>query len=422
MNLYIKKDCNIPLIFSVFLFFLYIYPLYIYGIPLSTRVIYALLGFGMILYGRYLKLSLLNPLKGLIPMFIMSLFTGIINRTFDFSFAKYCVSVLIFFFAAFFLYNILSPILKKNQWLNLDFLIKLFIVVVTLQSIISILMFIVPNLTEILYAIFPIPEGEKATVEGLAGLRLIGLGSYFFAAGIIHGLSLIFIVYLYLKNKINKKWIVIYIFNFFVGLLMARTTVIGFAISLLFMAIWKPLNIFYIKQKFKWGTLFVFLFIVALLGMLMVVNEDVLKWAFEFFYNYSNSGSFESGSTNELKEMYVIPTNFFSYILGDGKYNLSDGSYYMSTDVGYLRLLYYGGIPMVISFYFFMYYIIKYIIKYNSSTIDKYLFFTIFLYMLVLNFKGLADLNPVLILIYIFSYFNNNQISKLFYNNNSKSS
>lgn len=422
MNLYIKKDFNIPLIFSVFLFFLYIYPLYIYGIPLSTRVIYALLGCGIILYGRYVKLSLLNPLKGLIPMFIMSLFTGIINRTFDFSFAKYCVSVLIFFFAAFFLYNILSLILKKNKWMDLDFLIKLFIIIVTLQSIISILMFIVPNLTEKLYTFFSLPEGEEATVEGLIGLRLIGLGSYFFAAGIIHGLSLIFIVYLYLKNKINKKWIVIYIFNFFVGLLMARTTVIGFAMSLLFMAIWKPLNIFYIKQKFKWGLHLMILFIVALLGMLMVVSEDVLEWAFEFFYNYSNSGSFESDSTNRLKEMYVIPTNFFTYILGDGKYNLPDGLYYMSTDVGYLRLLYYGGIPMVISFYFFMYYIIKYIIKYNSSTIDKYLFFTIFLYMLVLNFKGLADLNPVLILIYIFSYFNNNQISKLFYNNNSKSS
>ena len=355
-------------------------------------------------------------------MFIMSLFTGIINRTFDFSFAKYCVSVLIFFFAAFFLYNILSLILKKNKWMDLDFLIKLFIIIVTLQSIISILMFIVPNLTEKLYTFFSLPEGEEATVEGLIGLRLIGLGSYFFAAGIIHGLSLIFIVYLYLKNKINKKWIVIYIFNFFVGLLMARTTVIGFAMSLLFMAIWKPLNIFYIKQKFKWGLHLMILFIVALLGMLMVVSEDVLEWAFEFFYNYSNSGSFESDSTNRLKEMYVIPTNFFTYILGDGKYNLPDGLYYMSTDVGYLRLLYYGGIPMVISFYFFMYYIIKYIIKYNSSTIDKHLFFTIFLYMLVLNFKGLADLNPVLILIYIFSYFNNNQISKLFYNNNSKSS
>lgn len=413
MNLYIKKDCNIPLIFSVFLFFLYIYPLYIYGIPLSTRVIYALLGFGMILYGRYLKLSLLNPLKGLIPMFIISLFTGIINRTFDFSFAKYCVSVLIFFFAAFFLYNILSPIFKKNQWLDLDFFIKLFIIVVTLQSIISILMFIVPNLTEILYAIFPIPEGEKATVEGLAGLRLIGLGSYFFAAGIIHGLSLIFIVYLYLKNKINKKWIVIYIFNFFVGLLMARTTVIGFGISLLFMAIWKPLNIFYIKQKFKWGTLLIFLFIVALLGMLMVVSEDILKWAFEFFYNYSSSGSFESGSTNELKEMYVFPTNFFTYILGDGKYNLSDGGYYMSTDVGYLRLLYYGGIPMVISYYFFVYYVIKCITKYNSSTIDKYLYNLLFLYILILNFKGLGDLNPVFILIYIFSYYNHNPMLSL---------
>lgn len=386
--------------------------MYFNGFPLSSRIIYAILGMGIIIYGRYIKLSLLYPLKGLIPIFAVSLLTGIINRTFDFCFAKYCISVLMFFFAAIFVYNILNTFLGKDKILNIDFFVKLFIIIVTLQSIISILMFLIPGFTDTLYAIFSVPESEEATLEENIGMRLIGLGSYFFAAGIIHGLSLIFTVYLYLKNKINKKWIIVYIFNFFVGLLMARTTVIGFAVSILFMIIWKPLNVFYIKQKFKWGTLFVILFIIALLGILMVVNEDILKWAFEFFYNYSSSGSFESTSTNELKEMYVIPTNIFTYLIGDGKYNLPEGEYYMSTDVGYLRLLYYGGIPMIISFYFFMYYISKYIIKYNTSIIDKYLFFIIFLYLLILSFKGLADLNAVLILLYIFSYFSHNLMPK----------
>lgn len=406
MNFYIKKNSDILLIFSTFLFFIYIYPLYFNGIPLSSRIIYAILGMGTIIYGRYIKLSLLYPLKGLIPIFAVSILTGIINRTFDFCFAKYCISVLMFFFAAIFVYNILNFIYKRNQTLNIDFLIKLFIICVTIQSIISILMFLIPSFTETLYTFFSVPESEEATLEENIGMRLVGLGSYFFAAGVIHGLSLIFIVYLYLKNKIKRKWIIVYIFNFFVGLLMARTTVIGFAVSIIFMIIWKPLNIFYIKQKFKWGIYLIFLFIIALIGIIMVVDEEVLKWAFEFFYNYSDSGSFESSSTNRLKEMYVIPTNFFTYLIGDGKYNLPEGGYYMSTDVGYLRLLYYGGIPMIISFYFFMYYISKYIIKYNTSIIDKYLFFIIFLYLIILNFKGLADLNSVLIIIYIFSYLN----------------
>lgn len=421
MNFYIKKNCNIPLIFSTFLFFIYIYPLYFNGIPLSSRIIYAILGMGAIIYGRYIKLSLLYPLKGLIPIFTVSLFTGILNRTFDFSFAKYCISVLMFFFAAIFVYNILKTFLGKDKILNIDFLIKLFIIIVTLQSIISILMFLIPGFTDTLYAIFSVPESEEATLEDNIGMRLIGLGSYFFAAGVIHGLSLIFTVYLYLKNKINKKWIIVYIFNFFVGLLMARTTVIGFAVSILFMIIWKPLNVFYIKQKFKWGIYLVSLFVIALIGIIMVVDEEVLKWAFEFFYNYSDSGSFESSSTNRLKEMYVIPTNIFTYLIGDGKYNLPEGGYYMSTDVGYLRLLYYGGIPMIVSFYFFMYYISKYIVKYNTSIIDKYLFFIIFLYLIILNFKGLADLNSVLVIIYIFSYLNYYQTNKFINNNHDRS-
>lgn len=410
-----------PLIFSTFLFFIYIYPLYFNSIPLSSRIIYAILGICTITYGRYIKLSLLYPLKGLIPVFAVSLLTGIINRTYDFYFAKYCVSVLMFFFASFFVYNILNYIYKRNEVLDIDFLIKLFIAIVTLQSVISILMFLIPGFTETLYTIFSVPESEEATLEENIGMRLIGLGSYFFAAGVIHGLSLIFTVYLYLKNEIKKRWVIIYVFNFFVGLLMARTTVIGFAISILFLIVWKPLNIFYIKQKIKWGIYLTIIFIIALIGIIMVVDEEVLKWAFEFFYNYSDTGSFESSSTNRLKEMYVIPTDFFTYIIGDGKYNLSEGGYYMSTDVGYLRLLYYGGIPMIMSFYFFMYYMIKYIIRYNASIVDKYLFFIIFLYLIILNFKGLADINSVLTIIYIFSYFNYYQTLKFVDNNHGRS-
>lgn len=410
MNLYIKKDFNIPIIISIILLFLYVYPLYISFIPLSSRIIYSLFGIIAIVIGRYISLSLISPLKGLIPIFLMSIISGIFNRTFDFFFAKYCISVLLFFFASYFVYKVLHSILK-GKVLDLDFVAKYFIIIVTIQSVLSIIMFVQPSFSDLLYTIFKAPEAEQDTLEENLGLRLIGLGSYFFSAGVIHGLSLIFIVYLYIKNRINTKWIFIYLFNFFVGVMMARTTVIGFILSLFLMFIWKPLNIYYIKLKIKWGIFVVILFIIFVFAILAIVDEEILKWAFEFFYNYSDYGSFESSSTNELKEMYVFPDNFHTYIIGDGLYNMPNGTYYMSTDVGYLRLLFYGGLPIICCYYFFSYYLIKNIIKYYTSNIDKYLLYILLLYILVLNFKGLADINAFLILIYTFSFFNSRNIS-----------
>lgn len=69
------------------------------------------------------------------------------------------------------------------------------------------------------------------------------------------------------------------------------------------------------------------------------------------FINYSSDAGLSSASTDRLKEMYVYPTSLKTYLIGDGLFNLKD-HYYMETDVGYLRLLFYGGIPVALCFFY----------------------------------------------------------------------
>ena len=77
----------------------------------------------------------------------------------------------------------------------------------------------------------------------------------------------------------------------------------------------------------------------------------------------------------------------------------------MGTDVGYLRLLYYGGIPIIAAFFFYPIWIIYKTMKLGISPTLSNLLLIIFFYVLLLNIKGLIDLNFVFILIYMIIYY-----------------
>ena len=70
--------------------------------------------------------------------------------------------------------------------------------------------------------------------------------------------------------------------------------------------------------------------------------------------------------------------------------------YYMDTDVGYLRLLFFGGILFVIFFYLIQFLISHLIIKENRKV--KWLIIIINIFSLILSFKGFTELNYVLFL------------------------
>lgn len=410
------------------LLFLYVYPLFFMGIPLSSRVIFGVLGCAFFILQKVHNVQELRPLFGLLPIMGWSLLVGSINETYDFFFISYGISMLLIYFASFFIVNRVS-ILKTSRC-AIDVILSAFILVVIIQSFIAILFYLFPAFQNICYKIFPLTEKEMSTAEGTIGFRFLGLGSCFFGAGVIHGFALLTMGYLYIADKVKSKttWILSYLLILFAGLMFARTTVIGFGLSLLLIFSWKPFSKKTIKRNLVFILCFFAIMGIAIILLVKYVDESLLRFAFEFFYNYNETGSFESASTNQLQEMYGLPTELWTYIVGDGLYNLKSGGYYMSTDVGYMRLLYYGGIPMIVFYFYYQWYLLNNIIKIGSykmivsrkqpsiemkniinfgitKYLKRFLYFS-FVYLLILNVKGFTDFSIYYMLFFSVLYNN----------------
>lgn len=92
--------------------------------------------------------------------------------------------------------------------------------------------------------------------------------------------------------------------------------------------------------------------------------------------------------------MYQVDFNFTTFLFGDG---IGSG-YYKGIDVGWLRnILYFGIIGTVFGYLYYEIKIIRILRKVSSE--DARFFFVWFLYLFVLNFKGLPDFNFMILLL-----------------------
>jgi len=203
---------------------------------------------------------------------------------------------------------------------------------------------------------------------------------------------------------------VAFILLFVLGTMMARTTLIGMimALALLF---W-PSSITRItisKSVFKFlGSLLVILMLMgSMVFLLSKESRELLsnatEFGFELFINYAQGEGVKSASTDELKDMFIWPENLSTYVMGDGYYMnpLDPARYYMGTDVGYLRLIYYFGIPGTI-----VYLLIQFLPIAVCSYINRHSHFLLrfficsFIFLLTLNVKGFTDTFYLSILFY----------------------
>lgn len=70
-------------------------------------------------------------------------------------------------------------------------------------------------------------------------------------------------------------------------------------------------------------------------------------------YYYLDSGRLSTTSTDALFNMY-FPLTEKQIFIGDGYYTLKDGTYYLGTDAGFMRLaLFLGAVPSVIFYFLF---------------------------------------------------------------------
>ena len=155
-----------------------------------------------------------------------------------------------------------------------------------------------------------------------------------------------------------------------VGNMVARTTIVGVGLSLFYA--------FLTFRPDRVSNSFMRLFRIALIVLAVVLPlsvylynnnlqfHELSRFAFEGFFSYVEDGEWHVDSNEKLKTMIVFPENMKTWIIGDGYFSnpydtdptyvgYQPGGFYMGTDIGYLRFIFYFGLIGLFAFsYFFV--------------------------------------------------------------------
>lgn len=383
----------LKLLVTGILFSVYLLNIKLVFIPLPLVAFFSIFGFIFCLT----KNKILIPRKYYYYFFLLSLlsivcvFSFLINQISDFYFfIEICLYSVVFFFAALFLKNFVKYI-GLNY--NYETITKLSVVAIVVQLFFSILAYINTDLFSIIFSIIDI-NLPLDTLDSFNQGRLVGIGASFFASGILNSFFLILLAGLLVSNKSSSlestKYIFLAFILSFIGVMASRTTVIGIMLFILIFLCRRPLYIFYST--------------IPLLFVLIFVNwfssdsrlSELLKFGTDFLFDYENSQASES--TGTLFEMLsIIPTTLKTWLIGDGLYRNNLGGYYMSTDVGYTRILFATGL---IGFFFYALAHL-YLIFTTFWRGKKFVCISLIILFFLLHIKGVANLMPLLFLYFI---------------------
>lgn len=198
---------------------------------------------------------------------------------------------------------------------------------------------------------------QSLWVEDMVKERLISMEKYIMRFSIIGyvgfeetlrcSLGILFSWYLITRRKtVGYIGIILSIIgNFFYGR-------IGVIISAIYIVL-----LFLNRDTLKFVIAMLLFFIGCYFGLLMIDNPSVNLWLLwicdpiESFFSGLAVGQLTfGGSADILIERMYFPLDTETLMHGDGKYTTTEG-YYMNTDAGFMRILLFGGIPMMLLVY-----------------------------------------------------------------------
>lgn len=333
---------------------------------------------------------------------LVGLFSVVYNDTNDYNYATYLISMLVWMSAA---YVAVQCMKFLHGYISVALVCKYLIWISVAQCFLALAIDNFSPLKVLVHKLMVV----TSTME----TRLYGVDASLDIAGSRFTVVLVMIVFLLtmdkLKSGIEHVWM--YIGAFFVisivGNMISRTTTVGVILSLCYLIY--ALRLY----KFQWfkqtGRIWVY-FILALMILIPYLVykynsspsfQDNIRFAFEGFFSLAEKGRWEVHSNEMLKNMYVFPESFKTWIIGDGYFDnpyYEDpyyvgpimGGYYMSTDVGYLRFIFYFGLIGLFAFMFFMYKASFICMKLDKDF--RFLFFILLMVNYIVWFKVSTDI------------------------------
>lgn len=369
-------------IISVILTSFYFFPIETVFLPgVNTKM--ALAGIGLLILGKRLAqrrdaginkdffvLSLLA-----LGISLISLLTMTINNTPDASFLTYFVSMWVWMGGA---YTVVRWLDTAYGYVNVRLVCNQLIAVCVIQCLIAWVKDVYPPLQAWVDSFV----GGEAFMGNTKEARLSGIGAALDVAGLRFSAVSVMIGYILSKaEELSHKQVVTYLASFLIiaviGNMMSRTTTVGVGLALVYWIY--STNLFSLKQNIKnqklWLWLGGILCVVIPIFMYLYFTNDTfyknIRFGFEGFFSLWETGKWQTSSNDILLNyMIVFPDNWVTWLIGDGyAANPADKTlsffdpyytgpvyhgYYMGTDIGYLRYIFYFGLIGTFVFSLFM--------------------------------------------------------------------
>lgn len=377
--------------------------MFLFSFPIaliSSELIVGILLFVLLIFNNKYRNTVLKIVlnKRVILIFMslfaiigFSLFIPTLHLTYEYSIVRAFVARVVILLIGILLY---SFYLYKD---SSEMILKNIIYVFIIQSFIQLISFIYPEVKEILN----IFRSESAIIiqENYGNIRGLAIsGSAVFGLAICYGLIYIYYIIYWKDMFSNYKMLrlISFVLLLFGGLSAGRTAFIGIPIGLLYVVI-----MFFMKRRITikinsnfniWNTFItcmVFIGIVVL-SIFLLTNESLqyrletlADYVLQFYYIYEKTGRLATSSTDVLFSNMYFGVSTKTFLLGDGMYTDTNGSYYMNTDAGYMRNILFFGFFGVILLLIFQLLLFNW--KSTSKVIENIL---IVLFILILHIKG----------------------------------
>ena len=285
-----------------------------------------------------------------------------LNNTTDTSYAQYVISAWVWMGGAFAVVWLIRAVHGKA---TVERIGQYLVAVCVAQCILAYAMTLFPALKSFVDSLM----GNAADFMGPAEGRIYGLGAALDPAGLRFAAVLVILAHLIHEtdSATDRGLEAFYLFAFIligvVGNMISRTTIIGIGIALLYGII-----LLFVEKRERYLSGFwvtASLCILASLGLIVLLYQtnytfrSNLRFGFEGFFSLVEKGYWETNSTNILKGMVIWPESLKTWAIGDGLFFNSEGTpdrfgqletgFYMDTDIGYLRyIFYFGSIGLVL--------------------------------------------------------------------------
>lgn len=354
-------------VFLVILVSFYLFPVSFYFLPEAINTKVMLAGFGVLafIYDGMVRKVIAVP-KSVLYSFILAIvfslwcfYSVVSNATDDMTYANYWISFFTWTLGAYAIYFLIRQLTGSY---SLDKITLYLAAVCFLQCILAEVIANYPGFQRLVDSVFVQGQDFYHEVK-----RMYGIGAALDPAGVRFSVVLVLMAHQMSSagkamesTALSLFYFVSFIVIVIIGSIIARTTWVGAGMGLAYMIVsYLRVDKGYISGKqLQFWSLFIGLTLLTVIisAILYRTSPDFranLRFGFEGFFNWAETGVFRTDSTDKLNNvMWVWPTDARGWTIGYGLFE----NWVFSTDIGYCRFtLYCGLVGLVLFSLFFIY-------------------------------------------------------------------